>query len=333
MKNNTPKEIWDKLKKCKNIAMTLHIMPDGDSLGACAAMKYVLERDFNCKVTLVSYDNISKNYLSFKFSKEVKFGEDITDLDLQSFDALLLIDLSTVDRISGKLKEKFKLPENILTINIDHHDTNAYFGDLNYNDPEAPSACSTLIELLKEGNIKFDEELSTRLLTGLCSDTGIFRNSQSPLRALEEGVFLLKNKARRNEVIKNIALNEPLKMKKYYGTILNNLKINKEKKLGYSSITFEEIKKLDLNTSEIRHGISKIKDIEDLDFVFTLAELDDSIKGSFRAKDNVDVSLFAKALGGGGHQPAAGFQLQKMSLDQAEKIVLDTIDKVGIHKF
>jgi nanoRNase/pAp phosphatase (c-di-AMP/oligoRNAs hydrolase) len=43
--------------------------------------------------------------------------------------------------------------------------------------------------------------------------------------------------------------------------------------------------------------------------------------------------LFAGELGGGGHRVAAGFSLEKMDLDKAEKRVLEVIEKVGAHYF
>ena len=60
MENNSFEEIWDKLKEFKKAIITLHSGPDGDSLGSCTAMKYVLEKYLNYEVTLISYDKLSE---------------------------------------------------------------------------------------------------------------------------------------------------------------------------------------------------------------------------------------------------------------------------------
>ena len=95
-KNNTFEEIWNKIKKSKRIAMTLHYGPDGDSLGSCTAMRYVLERDMKCKVTLVSGDPVEENLSYLPCAKEVQFGRDFADMDLNEFDVILSIDCANL---------------------------------------------------------------------------------------------------------------------------------------------------------------------------------------------------------------------------------------------
>ncbi|MDD4111355.1 MAG: DHHA1 domain-containing protein, partial [Clostridia bacterium] len=103
-------------------------------------------------------------------------------------------------------------------------------------------------------------------------------------------------------------------------------------KIGKSSISKEDIEKLKLNISDIRLGPNHLQTIGGVDLLFTLAQTDNLIKGSFRSNKNIDTSLIAKELGGGGHKLAAGFYLEKMPLKKAEQKVLEAIKKVGIHK-
>ena len=76
--NNSFHEIWEKLKSCKKIAMTLHTAPDGDSLGSCLAMKYVLEKQ-GVDVKLVSYGEVPKSLGRLRVINEVEFGKDGVD--------------------------------------------------------------------------------------------------------------------------------------------------------------------------------------------------------------------------------------------------------------
>lgn len=108
--------------------------------------------------------------------------------------------------------------------------------------------------------------------------------------------------------------------------LFNNIKVSG--KIGYSSISKEDIEKLKLNESEVRLGPNELQMTGDFNLIFTLAEMGDYIKGSLRSKKDVDVSVIAKELGGGGHKAAASFMLPKMPLDKAEKKVLEAIEKV-----
>jgi phosphoesterase RecJ-like protein len=326
MGNNSFKEIIKKIKGAKKILLTLHTAPDGDSLGSCTAMKYVLERNFNCQVTLVSPDPIGEALQSLKIAGEVNFGKDILDFNLKEFDLLIALDCATPEML-GKIKKDFSFLKDIFVINIDHHQTNEYYGNLNYVDTSAPALGSILLDLFKEENIELDEELAKRLVLGIYTDTNCLRIQQNISRAFKDVSFLLENGADfYRDILEPITLNKPLKIKRYIALLIDNLKINKEKKFAYSVLSRKQIEELKLNVAEVRIGINELYDIQDIDFVFTLAETEDYIKGSFRSKGDIDVSVFCQKLGGGGHKNAGAFRLSNLSLKEAEKKVLEIIE-------
>jgi phosphoesterase RecJ-like protein len=328
MKNNSPGEIFNKIKNCKNILMTLHKGPDGDSLAGCCAMKYFLERDFDCKVKIISFDKLPYELNELRFSKEIEFGKKLEDFKLEKFDCIIFVDTGSM-KITHDNEETLK---KIFTINVDHHETNSYFANLNYVDSSKHSACSVLMHLLKEWQINFDKELSTRLLLGIYTDSGFFSHSAEAIR---EAAFLIDKKVDYvNEIVNPIKYNFPLNIKKYFSLITDAFKIVEFEnyKIGISTVSKEEIEKTGVNLSEVRGGINYLQEIGGIDFLFTLAELNNEIKGSFRSRKNIDVSLFAVELGGGGHKLAAAFTLEKMPLEKAEEKVLEAIKKVGVHK-
>jgi|SRR3989344_198191 len=332
MENNTLEEIWKKISENKNILMSLHSGPDGDSFGSCTAMKYILEK-MNKKIRLISKDALSENLMNMPLTSEVEFGKDIEEINLQEFDLLLCLD-TAVEKMIGKYKENYRIPKDIFTINIDHHPTNSRYGNLLYIDEKAPSACSVLIDLFKYAKIKFDSELSTRLLLGLCTDSGFFTFAATGEKALEEAGFLISHGGKyAKKIMAPILHNQPLNLLKYYSLLVMKLKINEEKKFAYSITTEEEVKILKLNKADIRLGANHLQFVKEFDFIFTLTDLGNEIKGSFRSQKGVDVSVFAKALGGGGHKAAAAFVLPKMPLEKAEKLVLETIKKSKIIKY
>lgn len=323
MENNSLREIWDKILSYKKVIMTLHSGPDGDSLGACTAMKYILERK-GIYAKIVSFDDLPENNKDFSFISEIEFQKDISEVNLGEFDCFIALDCSDISYMSGKLLKDFKLPK-IFTINIDHHKTNIYYGDLNYVSAKKASTCSVLMDLFKANNVKFDKELSLRLLIGVSTDSGFFTFETATL-ALSDADFLIKNGADYQEVLKKIIYNEPLKMKKYIALLIENLEID-SRGFGYSCVSYKEIIRLGLNKAEIRLGINDLQLISELKFVFTLTEIEDHIKGSFRSKKGVDVSLFAQDLGGGGHREASAFMFENISMENALKKVLAVVEK------
>jgi len=321
IKNNSFKEIWDTLKNSKNVAMTLHAAPDGDSLGSCAAMKYVLERDFNCNVTLVSYDSLEQILMDLPYSKEVKFGTDISELNLKDYDITLFMDSS---QVSGKLLNKYVPSKTDSIISIDHHDKNYYDVMINYVDSSKPSNCSVLIDLFKDSKVEFDKELSTRLLLGVCTDTLFFTVGGNA--ALKDASFLVSNGADYQYILDKVLYNVPLKMKKYQASLVDNLRVLdiNGKTFGYSCTDIKTINDLNLSPAEIRQGPNYLSDIKECDLICTLAESNGYVKGSFRSRKGVDVLQLAKYLGGAGHKAASGFKIDS-TLEDAEKKILSVL--------
>jgi bifunctional oligoribonuclease and PAP phosphatase NrnA len=328
MHNDSFEEIFEKIKNSENILMSLHRGPDGDSLGSCCAMKYFLEK-LGKKVKIISSDSLSNNLLELYFSREVEFGIDISEMNLENFDLFLSLDINKKEMLTEK--EDFEFPKNISVINIDHHETNSYFGTLNYVSSRKTSTCSILLDFFENKNIEIDREIANRLLLGICTDSLFFRARHAE-DALKESSKLIERGGDYNFILNNVLLKEKLELRKFFCLVINNLKEIKNKKLGYSVIAYDEIKNLNLTNSEIRLGVQEIAFIDKFDFVFTLIETKNFIKGGFRSNYGFDVSKFAEELGGGGHKSASGFFLSKMSLEEAEKKVLEVIERVGIRK-
>lgn len=330
-RNNSFEEIFEKIKSSENILIPLHKGPDGDSLGCCVAMKYFLERDFKKKVKVISKDELSVQLKDFNFVKEIKFGKGLEDIELKKFDLILFLDHAELNYgLKDDLNLDFPLEKN--SVNIDHHPTNSYFARLNYVDSSRSSACSVLLDFFKEMKVRFDKELSTRLLLGIYTDSGGFTHDKGG--ALKDAVFLIDKGADYLEgIVNTIRYNVPLNLKKYYSFLVEKFEIVNfgENRVGVCSVSEKEAKKFRVNLAEVRSGIATLQEIEGVDFLFTLNEMDDLIKGSFRSRD-IDVSLFAKELGGGGHKLAAAFRLERMPMKKAEKKVFEAIKKVGVHK-
>jgi len=331
MKNDSLKEIWNQIKKSKNVLMSLHPKPDGDSLACCVSMKYVLEKQGK-QVTLVSKDELSESLAELEISKEVDFGKDLSEISWKGFDLIILLDHGTL--------QYYSLPKNINekvkgkpVINVDHHETNSYYGTLNYVDVNAPSTCSILIELFKSQKIDIDKELAKRLFIGIATDTGFFRHINSN-KAFKDAAFLSEAGADYfNDILNKILGKDSIKIKKMQGVLLNNLEIIEVNGLrcAFGFMKKEEIKKQGLGIADLRLGIEIIRGIKGVDFELTLYELEGELKGSLRSS-TIDVSLFAKNFGGGGHKLSAGFVIKNVGLKEARKHVFEAIEKTVVKR-
>ncbi len=314
--NNNFKEIYEKLIDSKKIIISLHKGPDGDSLGSCSAMKYFLEKQ-NKNIKIISPDEIAESFLNLNMTKDIETGKSLENFNIKEYDVVLCLDSAKPSQI--------KTPEEHLkkgfVINIDHHETNPFYGNLNYIDSEKSSTCSILLDFFNELGIEIDKELATRLILGVYTDSRGF-TARNAIQALKDANKLIDKQANYLELLEKIKIS--LRMKKYLSYIINNVQYKDN--IAWSFLPKEKIKELDLNLSEIRKGISELRELKEFDIVFTLSEIKPGkIKVSFRSS-KTDVSKFARELGGGGHKGAASADIYEMNLEEAKNKVLETIE-------
>jgi len=321
------REIFKEFKKAKRVLCPLHLNPDGDSVASALAMYYLLSR-MGKKIRVTSSDKLSNKFSFLKDCQKVEI-KDFTDLDLTKFDLILFLDISSLNRFTKE--NNFNIPENIITINIDHHDTNVRFANINAVFPEIGSTCQILYEFFKFQGIKIDKNISDLLYCGIYTDTGGLEFAAS-VRTHEIMTDLLRKGANHNEIVFQLERKLDIRHIKSWGEILENLKIDVKHRFCWSTISYDDILKIGCDPTDYHGATEYIKMIKGTDFGFILAEQEpNNVRGDLRSRrqpeeEGFDVSQIAVALGGGGHKAAAGFEL-KMDLNNAEKTVLKTARK------
>jgi phosphoesterase RecJ-like protein len=246
------------------------------------------------------------------------------------YDLVIMLDCAAQERIGSVLEQYPDLLYEVPTVSIDHHATNSYFAKVNWVDMTATSTSEillSLVEALGRGETLLDPDIATCLFTGLVTDTGSFQNSSTTPKALTVAAQLVAAGARQQEVIEQVFKTKSLAMLKLWGRILSNLQENHHLGFAWSSIREREVKEV-TGSDKVSKGelIDEIlKNVTDIDFVLLLSEKEGRVNGSLRSvKPGYDVSQIAQLFGGGGHTPASGFSVSG-SLDDKEKVILDTI--------
>jgi len=218
--------IWNEIEKAKSIAILTHRHPDGDAIGSGLALLNTLREQFPGKrikfITTGSVPTYLKEIPGMDLITTVKYGSPQLKYDLA-----IAVDCDE-DLMDGL--PLYKTADK--RINIDHHDSSNYLKNNNDNtifliDKNAPSATEIIFnKLFKPLNIKISAPVAEDILTGLLTDTGMFKNAKSPQKAHETSYQLLKI------INKNINGN-----KKYS---INTI----QAKFKKNSVESEELKKL-----------------------------------------------------------------------------------------
>lgn len=312
-------DIIEKIKKEKRFLITSHLSPEGDALGAELALARLL-RLLKKEVIIVNEDPVS---LEYKFlpgvSKISNFKKNY------NFDVAIAVDCSDLDRV-GKIKE---IIGDKFIINIDHHISNSGFGDLNWIGADYSAACEMIYELYCAMSLKIDRAAALNLYTGIMTDTGSFRYSNTSSRTHKIVSHLLEWKLPVNRIYQIIYESIPFSDMKLLSMILTNLKRSSDGKIAWLAIKREILarKKTSFDLSEAALSfLRSIKGVE-VSLVFREKAIPGLIRVNFRSRGKVDVNKIAQSFGGGGHKTASGATIQGSLMD-VEKKVIDKIQKI-----
>ena len=307
----TLKEAAERLKAANKILITAHVQPDGDAIGSTLASMQILRA--MGKFAQIYIDDESRKNLQFlPHAEEIRRPSEGEKFDA---DLLLILDTSP-DRIN-KVRELTDAP----ILNIDHHVTNSGADVELCLDSDAAATCEIIFKLASELGAEITPEIATCLYTGIATDTGFFKFSNTRAETFKIAAELVNC-----GVVPNLVSEEMEKrsVSEIFGirTALNSLRFFYGGKVAGMFLSLEEMKKIESTEA----FIGMIRVIEGVEVAFVISEREEKVcRVSMRSK-GVDVSKIANSLGGGGHVRAAGCTIYEKLAD-AEQILLEEIGK------
>jgi phosphoesterase RecJ-like protein len=300
-------KVISRIKNYQRILLMIHEEPDGDTLAATVAA-FLSLRNLKKDVAMVCKDPIPKPFLflsaSDKIQKDILFGD---------FESIIIIDCGDLKRtgFAERLKKFAKTHKNL--INIDHHPKNDLWkiANLNLVDQKVSSASEIVWQIIKKLEVKITREIATAILTGIYTDTGGFKHSNTTPETLKVASELLNYGAELKKITKNVALNKSLASMRLWGVALSRLRKNESLGIVSSVITREDLKHCGATDYDLAGIVNLMNAIPDSCGAILFYETaEGTIRASLRTeKDNVDVSKIARLFGGGGHKKAAGFTI------------------------
>jgi phosphoesterase RecJ-like protein len=320
------KLILDQLHRAKRILLTSHVSPDGDAIGCLLAMGRALEL-LGKQTTLYNGSSIPAVY---RFLPEVKRITGHLDPSI-SYDTAIVLDCGDLERI-GEAKE---LVERIpVIINIDHHITNTGFGHLQIIDTEACATSEIVYRLIRELGIPLDEAIGYSLYTGILTDTGSFRFSNTNHAAFAICEEMVNIGVNPYQVAQHVYGTYSLGRIKLLNLAIDSIEISDNGKLSVMTLTRNMLEETGTQPEDIDGLINYAKRIEDVKVAALIQENTNGHEGkrdpnhreanfhvSLRSDGSVDVAAIATGFGGGGHPSAAGFSIDATLSDLKLKII------------
>jgi len=312
----TVSEIGSKLVNGRTFWIFCHESPDGDTIGCSLAM-YAALREMSKDAHVFSPDLPPRMYQFLPFAAEIELA---SHLPAQLPDVVIFTDNASFERVGKKLSADLMArgigpgsdsrSRRCTTINIDHHVSNERYGDINLIDPSA-SACGELFfHMFKALKMPITIEMAVNIYATILTDTGRFSYGNTNQQTFQVASELIAIGVNPFEVVNRVYNTRSDDQIKLLAAILETLTPVPDLNYFYCTVTQEMLRRTDTELSDTDGAVDIMKTVGGYDSCFLLKEEEDGgVKVSARSNQRMNVNLFARRFGGGGHPAASGFRM------------------------
>ncbi len=288
----------------RRFIVTTHVRPDGDALGSLLALVFMLRR-LGKQVDAYCQDPVPHLYAFLPGADTVLQGVPPNT----HHDAAILVDCGDLLRVGPQLAEKIRqLP---LLINIDHHVSSESFGHVCWIESSASSTCEMLFHLFGHLPAAIDPEIATQLYTGMLTDTGSFRFSNTNKSVLEIAAKLVEAGAEPALIAERVFDSTLPQTLRLLARVLSTVSFHADNRLATAELSLGMYAETSTTPAESEGFINHLRSVEPVRMAMMFREDEGGIiHVSTRSKGSVDVAAFAQRHGGGGHKRAAAFRVE-----------------------
>jgi phosphoesterase RecJ-like protein len=303
MTSNSTREVADFLKTLDRVAVTTHVGADGDAIGASAALLRLM-RNLGAEAVFCHAEPVPE-YLGWLLPddalQEIPAGYDV-----------LVVDTSRADRAG------VPIPEWGAQLNLDHHEDNPFYAELNLVDAGAAASAEVVSRLYRELGVGLDKEAAQAIYVGVKTDTGGFNFRNISPAAHELVADLLRAGVVPAEVGERINRRGSLQQLRIVGVSLANAVRYGE--VLISTVDNDDYERTGAGELDSKEAIDQLRTVEGIDMVAHLREVPQGTKGSLRS-ETIDVGEVARTFGGGGHRLAAGYTTARRPAEAKKELL------------
>ncbi len=296
------------LRSHDDYLILMHASPDGDTLGCGYSLCTALQR-MGKRAKAVCPDEIPHR---FDYMREGIIGQD--------FEHKTIVAVDVADsRLLGDMKEIGDKAQ----LCIDHHVSNTQYAERLLLREHYASACELMFEVLTALGTDIDRVIANCLYTGVATDTGCFKFSNTKPQTHIVAAKLMESGAEIAPI--NYAMFE-LKTQgriKLEQDVLKNMRYFGDGHIAMVTVMLDTISDIpDIDSDDVGAMAAIPRQIEGVDIGISIKEKKQGLfKASLRSSERIDVSAIAQQFGGGGHARASGCSFTCGYEEAVEQIV------------
>ncbi len=298
--------VLDELRGAERFILVTHENPDGDALGSLVGMHGVLSALGKDSVMYMDAGEFPLPYEYRFFVLDGLVSEAPADVGERT---VVFLDCGNIDRTPAEI---VKRPEAHI-LNLDHHHDNTRFGTVNHVVEEASCTAEIVWDLMRALGVAPSPTIADALYVGLVTDTGKFMYENTGARAHEMAAELIGAGVDVNAIYRRLYEEVPYSKLELLCRGLANVERFDDGRLTIAQLGRADFEATGAEESSSEGVIDHLRSVQGTKVAALARELLGADKAgrrkvSLRATDAaVDVSVIARAAGGGGHRQAAGF--------------------------
>lgn len=312
----------DLIRNYDSFAVVAHIHPDGDAIGSTLALGNAL-KNMGKHVVMMNEDGVPA---SLAFLPGV---EDIISTPDEPVDAEVAI---SVD--NGALK---RLGERSLRAlagakvwaNIDHHQTNERFGDVQCVLPDECATGAVLYYFFKYLGIPFTSVMRDALYVAVSTDTGSFQYQMTTAAVMELAADLIRMGVNVQDINRQLYQEKPWVKMQLFREVLNGMQLTPDGRICTFCLTNGAKARIGCRPEDTEGLIDLLRSVQGVWLAAYLEESEDDprIRISLRSKvPEISVAELASRFGGGGHAMAAGVRIRG-PVEEVRLVVLEAMQE------
>lgn len=301
----------DKINNARTIAIMAHKNPDGDAICSVLALAKLIEKNFGKRCLCIYDGNIQEALNAVPLRPWLHYYE---HADLSApFDLVFLLDYGTANHL------EFARPvidKAGFTIEIDHHKNDAPIADLCIDDDQAAATAEIIYNLITGLGLEYDIDIANLLAIAILTDTGFFKFARRG-EILHIMADLVDFGVNIGDLADKLS-NRPKQTIQVESGAVANAEYFYHDKLAVATIDNKGYKKLDGRGDTVLNLLRQVKGVE---YIALLKQAKKEQIGVSLRSSSKPINHIAEALGGGGHERAAGAVVQDTLENVREKLL------------
>ena len=312
--SRTISRILDGLRASNTICVVGHVRPDGDCIGSQLALTFALKNEGK-KVTCWNEDTMPGK-LAFldpdRLLQQPRPG--------QKFDCVIALDCASFERL-GKIGPCIQ--DRKCFLNVDHHESNTRYADVNWVSPTQPSTGELIYRLMRAANWAITPPIADCLFTAISTDTGSFQYPSTRPDTFYIGGKLVERGVDLAKVCNEVYESYPLSRVRLLQHLYNKFHLVNDNQIAYFWLKKADYARTGAAPDDSEGLIDHIRAIEPVVIACLFEEVEPNLtRISLRSKsEHVNVNEIAQTFGGGGHAAAAGARIPGQPLSVQRKVL------------